>query len=185
MLAPAVQNRSPPSESAGVRNYHIRTERKKEKKRNNALPSRGPRVFALNIRRFVGPPSWKRSDRVGADALPSPPRGCRTPARAPSERSCKRRGPEKSGQNSARREGVFFRTDDTWEQHARRLQTSFCLVERGVAAETGQLVSELRTHAARAKDGVIARVTRPRVEKRRFRGGTRGFSHAKDNHVST
>lgn len=60
----------------------------------------------------------------------------------------------------------FEKTDDTWEQRARGLQTPFCLVERGVTAETSQLVSKLRTYAARAKDGVIARFARPGVEKR-------------------
>ena len=56
--------------------------------RRDAPPSRGPRLFARNIRMFVGPPSWNRSDNVGADVVPSLPRGCKTPARAPSERSC-------------------------------------------------------------------------------------------------
>ncbi len=72
-------------------------------------------------------------------------------------------------------------TDDTREQYARSLQASLCLVERGVAAETRQLVSELRAQATRAKDGMIARVARPYVEKRRFRGSTCGFMHAEDD----
>jgi hypothetical protein len=77
--------------------------------------------------------------------------------------------------------GRWVETHDTWEQDARRLQTSLRFVERGVPAETCQLVSELRTHAARAKDGVVARVARPRVEKRRFRGCTCGLAHARDD----
>ena len=53
-----------------------------------APPSRGPRLFARNIRRLVGPPSWKRSDSVGA--VPSSPllSECKMPVRAPRERSC-------------------------------------------------------------------------------------------------
>ena len=76
-------------------------------------------------------------------------------------------------------------TDDAREHYARRQQPSFGLVDRGVAAEAGQLVSELRTHATRAKDGVIARVVRPGVEKRRFRGGTCGFAHAEGDETTS
>ena len=84
-LAPAVQKKSPPSESAGRVRQGVKDKRRRESV--HVLPSRGPRLFARNIRRFIGPPSWKRSESVGADVLLS---GCRTPARAPSERSCGR-----------------------------------------------------------------------------------------------
>ena len=70
-LVPAAQNKSPPNESTiiqekGGRCMYMffffiplcvrkwKDERKDEK---GAPPSRGPRPFARNIRKFVGPPS--------------------------------------------------------------------------------------------------------------------------------
>ncbi len=64
-LAPAAQNKSPPSESANHagRTYNATSfaryarGEKRETEREGAPPSRGPRLFARNIRRVVGPPS--------------------------------------------------------------------------------------------------------------------------------
>ena len=54
-LAPAAQNKSPPSESAGRDRQGVKDKRRRESV--HVLPSRGPRLFARNIRKFIGPPS--------------------------------------------------------------------------------------------------------------------------------